>query len=86
MLRKHQPDHVLLRAAQADAATGLLDIRRLGTMLARIKGRIIHKALDRVSPLAVPVMLEIGRESVYGEASDVLLAEAADELVKEAMG
>ena len=44
------------------------------------------KPLDRVSPLAVPVMLEIGREPVYGEASDALLAEAADELVKEAMG
>jgi ATP-dependent Lhr-like helicase len=31
-------------------------------------------------------MLEIGREAVYGEASDELLAEAADELVKEAAG
>jgi ATP-dependent Lhr-like helicase len=86
VLRKHQPDHVLLRAARADAATGLLDIRRLSDMLARIKGRIVHKELDHVSPLAVPVMLEIGRESVYGEASDELLAEAADDLVKEAMG
>jgi ATP-dependent Lhr-like helicase len=86
VLRKHQPDHVLLRAARADAATGLLDIRRLSDMLLRIKGRITHKELDRVSPLAVPVMLEIGRESVYGEASDELLAEAADELVKEATG
>jgi ATP-dependent helicase Lhr and Lhr-like helicase len=85
VLRKHQPDHLLLRAARADAATGLLDIRRLGDMLARIKGRITHKQLDRVSPLAVPVMLEIGREAVYGEASDELLAEAAEELVKEAM-
>ena len=85
VLRKHQPDHVLLRAARADAATGLLDIRRLSDMLARIKGRIVHKELDHVSPLAVPVMLEIGREQVYGEASDELLAEAADELVKEAM-
>ncbi|MDO9061210.1 MAG: helicase-related protein, partial [Bradyrhizobium sp.] len=84
VLRKHQPDHVLLRAARADAATGLLDLRRLGDMLARIKGRITHRELTRVSPLAVPVMLEIGRESVYGEASDELLAEAADELVKEA--
>ena len=37
------------------------------------------------APLAVPVMLEIGRETVYGEAADSLLAEAADELVKEAM-
>jgi ATP-dependent helicase Lhr and Lhr-like helicase len=85
VLRRHQPDHVLLRAARADAATGLLDIRRLGEMLSRIRGRIVHKALDHVSPLAVPVMLEIGRESVYGEAADTLLAEAADELVKEAM-
>jgi len=85
VLRKHQPDHVLLRAARADAAAGLLDIRRLGDMLARIRGRITHMALDHVSPLAVPVMLEIGREQVYGEASDALLAEAEAELVKEAM-
>jgi ATP-dependent Lhr-like helicase len=86
VLRKHQADHVLLRAARADAATGLLDLRRLSDMLLRIKGRIIHRELRRVSPLAVPVMLEIGREAVYGEASDELLAEAADELVKEATG
>jgi ATP-dependent Lhr-like helicase len=86
VLRKHQPDHVLLRGARADAATGLLDLRRLGDMLLRIKGRITFRELDRVSPLAVPVMLEIGREAVYGEASDELLAEAAEELVKEATG
>src|SRR6202161_3932227 len=86
VLPNHKPEHVLLRAARADAATGLLDIRRLSDMLSRIKGRITHKELNRISPLAVPVMLEIGRESVYGEASDELLAEAADELVKEATG
>jgi ATP-dependent Lhr-like helicase len=85
VLRKHQPDHILLRAARADAATGLLDVRRVGEMLSRIKGRIVHKSLDHVSPLAVPVMLEIGRESVYGEASDAVLAEVEAELVKEAM-
>jgi ATP-dependent Lhr-like helicase len=85
VLRGHQPDHVLLRAARADAATGLLDVRRVGEMLSRIKGRIVHKPLDHVSPLAVPVMLEIGRESVYGEAADAVLAEVEAELVKEAM-
>jgi len=85
VLRSHQPDHVLLRAARADAASGLLDVRRLADMLSRIRGRIVHKALDHVSPLAVPVMLEIGREMVYGEAADSLLAEAEAELVKEAM-
>ena len=69
---QHEPDHILLRAARADAAAGLLDIRRLGDMLARIRGQIIHKALDRISPLAVPVMLEMGRETVYGEASEAV--------------
>ncbi len=85
VLRKHQPDHLLLRAARADAASGLLDIKRLGEMLSRIRGRIVHKSLDHVSPLAVPALLEIGRETVYGEAADTLLAEAADALIKEAM-
>jgi len=85
VLRKHQPDHLLLRAAYADAASGLLDVRRVSEMLARVRGRITHNPLDHVSPLAVPVMLEIGREMVYGEASDALLAEAEAELIKEAM-
>ena len=85
VLRKHQPDHLLLRAARQDAATGLLDVRRLGMMLERIQGRIIHKALDRVSPLSVSVMLEIGRERVYGEGADEILAEAEAELLQEAL-
>ena len=68
VLRKHEPDHVLLRATRADAAGGLTDVRRLADMLARVKGRITHRRLDRVSPLAVPVLLEIGREQVYGAA------------------
>jgi ATP-dependent Lhr-like helicase len=85
VLRKHEPDHLLMRAARADAASGLLDIKRLGQMLARVKGQIAHRPLERVSPLAVPILLEIGRETVYGEASDALLTEAADELIKEAM-
>ncbi|TNC16221.1 ligase-associated DNA damage response DEXH box helicase [Methylobacterium terricola] len=85
VLRKHQPGHLLLRAARQDAATGLLDVARLGMMLARIQGRIIHKALDRVSPLAVNVMLEIGRERVYGEGADEILAEAEAALLGEAL-
>ena len=86
VLRRHQPDHILLRAARDDAMTGLLDLERLAQMLARVNGRIIHKHLDRVSPLAVPIMLEIGREPVYGEAQDEILAQAAGVLVDEAMG
>ncbi len=55
-------------------------------MLRRIKGHVVHRALDRVSPLAVPVMLEIGREPVAGEAQEFVLEEAADDLISEAMG
>ncbi|CAI2936223.1 ligase-associated DNA damage response DEXH box helicase [Aminobacter niigataensis] len=85
VLRSHEPDHILLKATRADAASGLLDVRRLAEMLSRIRGRIVHKMLDQISPLAVPVMLEIGREPVNGEANDTLLMEAAD-LIEEAMG
>jgi ATP-dependent helicase Lhr and Lhr-like helicase len=84
VLRRHEPDHLLLRAARADAASGLLDIQRLGQCLARIKGRIVHKALHRVSPLGISVMLEIGREAVYGEAQDAILAEAEAMMMQEA--
>jgi ATP-dependent Lhr-like helicase len=85
VLREHDPDHILLQAAWRDAATGLLDIRRLGEALKRVKGNIHSINLPRVSPLAVPVMLEIGREPIYGEAQESLLADAADDLVKDAM-
>ncbi|MGF1462810.1 MAG: ligase-associated DNA damage response DEXH box helicase [Maricaulaceae bacterium] len=85
VLRKHEPDHLLLQAARADAGAGLLDVARLGQALARVKGRVRHQALTRVSPFAVPVMLEIGREPVYGEASEALMEEAAEDLIAEAM-
>ena len=85
MLRRHQPDHLLLRATRDDAAEGLIDLRRVADLLGRVKGRIVHRRLDRVSPLAVPVLLQIGREGVEGDAVDKILEEAADELVREAM-
>jgi ATP-dependent Lhr-like helicase len=86
VLRKHDPGHLLLEAAWADTATGLLDIARLGDFLRRIKGKIRHQPLDRVSPLAVPVLLEIGQELVYGgNVGEHILREAAEDLVREAM-
>ncbi|WP_150524328.1 ligase-associated DNA damage response DEXH box helicase [Roseibium sediminis] len=85
VLRSHEPDHILLQATWNDAAEGLLDISRLSELLARIKGRITHTRLTKVSPLAVPILLEIGKEPVYGEAIDDILAEAADDLILEAM-
>ncbi|RVC75678.1 DNA ligase-associated DEXH box helicase, partial [Mesorhizobium sp. M2A.F.Ca.ET.046.02.1.1] len=85
VLRSHEPDHILLQATRTDAATGLLDVSRLAEMLSRIRGRIMHKNLEQISPLAVPIMLEIGKMPVNGEADETLLMDAAT-LVEEAMG
>jgi ATP-dependent Lhr-like helicase len=85
VLYQHEPDHVLIEATRRDAARGLLDIERLGDMLKRIKRHIVHKPLDRISPLAVPILLDIGKEPVFGEARDSALTAAADELIREAM-
>jgi len=82
VLRSHEPDHLLLKATRQEAAHGLLDIKRLGEMLSRIQSGIIHKPLEQISPLAVPIMMEIGRESIKGEAQETLLEEAAEALLK----
>ena len=85
VLRRHDPHHLLLEAAYRDAATGLLDIGRLAAFLTRIKGRIRHSSLLRVSPLAVPLILELGREAVHGSSAEALLKEAAEALIAEAL-
>jgi ATP-dependent Lhr-like helicase len=86
VLRRHQPDHILLRATRADAAGGLTDLGRISGMLRRIKGRVTHMVLSRVSPLAVPVLLDVGRESVRQDGGDDALLEEAETLIAEAMG
>ncbi len=84
VLRRHDPDHILLQATYADAAYGQLDVARLGDLLRRAKGHIVHQKLDRVSPLAVPALLDIGRVPIHGQANEDLLASASDDLVAEA--
>ncbi len=87
VLRAHEPDHLLLRATYADAGTGLLDIARLSDMLARVKKRIVPKNLERVSPLAVPALLEISREMVVarGEVDEEIMRDNEDALIADAM-
>lgn len=77
VLRKYEPDHVLLEAAWADARARMTDVGRLGDLLDRAAGTMLHIDLERVSPLAVPVLVMIGRESVaQGSTDDALLIEA----------
>jgi ATP-dependent Lhr-like helicase len=77
VLRKHEPDHLLIEAAWADARARMTDVGRLGALLDRAAAELVHVELDRVTPLAVPLMVMIGRESVpAGMADDELLLEA----------
>ncbi|MGH6785331.1 MAG: ligase-associated DNA damage response DEXH box helicase, partial [Novosphingobium sp.] len=77
VLRKYEPDHVLIEAAWADARARLTDVARVGDLLDRAAREIVHLRLDRVSPMAVPVLVMIGRESLpQGQADDALLFEA----------
>ncbi|MDY6923897.1 MAG: ligase-associated DNA damage response DEXH box helicase [Pseudomonadota bacterium] len=78
VLRRHQPDHLLLKTARADAAAGLLDVARLGQLLERIQGHIKPVRLDRPSPFCVPVLVQIGRERVGGgQAAEMILDASA---------
>lgn len=85
VLLKHQPDHMLIRATRQEAARGLTDVRRLGELLSRFQGRIKFRQLERVSPLAMPLMLEVGREAVTASAVEDGLLELEAELMAEAM-
>jgi ATP-dependent Lhr-like helicase len=84
VLRQYEPDHILMQAALADAGEGYLNLKRLGSLLQRVKGRLVHKDLPHVSPFAAPVMLELGRVGVKGGAEDAILEDAAA-LIAEAM-
>jgi ATP-dependent Lhr-like helicase len=85
VLRKYEPGHVLLEAAWADARARMTDVGRLAHLLDRAAETMLHVDLPRVSPLAVPVLVLIGREKVAtGTADDALLIEA-EALAAEAM-
>lgn len=85
VLRKYQPDHLLLKAAWADARARMTDVGRLGDLIDRAARTMLHVSLDRVSPLAVPVLILIGREQVAQSAAEDALLMEAEALVNTAM-
>jgi ATP-dependent Lhr-like helicase len=85
VLRRYEPDHLLLEAAWADARARMTDVGRLGALLDRAQGTMVHKTLEFISPLAVPVLVLIGRESVSGPDTDDALLGEAEALAAEAM-
>ncbi len=85
VLRKYEPGHMLLKAAWADARARMTDVGRLGDLIDRASATMLHVSLDRVSPLAVPVLIIIGREQVAQAAAEDALLIEAEALVAEAM-
>ena len=85
VLRKYEPTHLLLQAAWDDARAKMTDVGRLAHLLDRAADTMLHVDLERITPLAVPVLTLIGREKVAtGSADDALLVEA-EALAAEAM-
>ncbi len=83
-LLKYDPDHLLMQITREEAMRGLVDFGRIEAMVARIGDRIDLLRLDRVSPLAAPLFLEVGKVPVKGEAEERLLAEESARLLQAA--
>ncbi|MDC0657488.1 ligase-associated DNA damage response DEXH box helicase [Leisingera sp. SS27] len=82
-LRKYDPDHLLMDITREEALRGLVDFGRIEEMLERTRGRITLRRLERISPLAAPLLLEVGKVPVKGAAEEKLLQQEAEELMRQ---
>lgn len=83
-LLKYDPSHLLLRITRTEALRGLVDFGRIEEMLTRVGDRIDHVRPGRVTPLAAPLLLEVGRVPVAGQAEERLMAEESARLMQAA--
>jgi ATP-dependent Lhr-like helicase len=86
VLRRYEPEHLLLRAAWDDARARMTELGRLVRLLDRAAATMVHVPADRITPMAVPLMVIVGREAMPpgGEADESLLLQA-EALAQEAM-
>jgi ATP-dependent Lhr-like helicase len=76
-LREHDPDHILLAVARADAERELLDVRRLANLLIRYVGQATLVNLEKVSPMAIPIVLNIRSEQIKGAGAQAVIEQAS---------
>ncbi|MBO93129.1 MAG: DNA ligase-associated DEXH box helicase [Rhodospirillaceae bacterium] len=85
VLRRYEPDHIILKAVRRDAMEGLIDAERLASTLAYFQDNIIYRKLDYISPMAVPLVMQISKEStVWSELTDDIFAESEEEIIRAA--
>ena len=86
VLRRYEPEHLLLRAAWDDARRRMTELGRLVRLVDRASATMMHVKVDRITPMAVPLMVIVGREALPpGAEADESLLVHAEELANEAM-
>jgi ATP-dependent Lhr-like helicase len=86
VLRRYEPQHLLLRAAWDDARRRMTELGRLVRLVDRASTTMLHIETDRITPMAVPLMVIVGRESLPpGAEADEALLTQAEALAEEAM-
>ena len=86
VLRRYEPQHLLLRAAWEDARARMTELGRLVRLVDRASATMIHVEAERITPMAVPLMVIVGREALPpGAAADESLLIEAQALAEEAM-
>jgi ATP-dependent Lhr-like helicase len=78
VLRRYEPDHLLLRAAWDDARARMTELGRLVRLVDRASSTMRHVETGRLTPMAVPLMVIVGREALPpgAEADESLLLQA----------
>ena len=80
-LRKYDPHHLMMQITREDALAGLVDFGRITDMLDRFDGQFEHVVAPHVTPLAAPLLLEMGKIRIRGSAEEQLLADAAEAMM-----
>lgn len=83
-LQKYDPGHLMLDITRSEALRGLVDFGRIEDMLQRANGRIDLLRLQRITPLAAPLLLEVGKVPVKGAAEEKLIAAETGRLMDAA--
>ena len=85
VLKKNEPNHILLKSSYDDAKKNMIDFDRLVKILTIKNKKIILRKLKTISPLAVPIILEINRENLSQiDTDEYILEDLENEILKEA--
>ena len=86
VLRRYEPEHLLLKAAWDDARRRMTELGRLVRLVDRASATMLHVETGRITPMAVPLMVIVGREALPpGAEADETLLTQAEALAEAAM-